>query len=68
MFAVAGIDEHETAADSERQRGIGDRQRIRGQEGVRHVLELLRNELALAMALAGCPSLADIQRSLVKLP
>jgi isopentenyl diphosphate isomerase/L-lactate dehydrogenase-like FMN-dependent dehydrogenase len=40
---------------------------VNGQEGVRHVLELLRNELALAMALAGCPSLAEIQRSLVKL-
>lgn len=41
---------------------------VNGQEGVRHVLELLRNELMLAMALAGCPSLASIQRSLVKLP
>jgi isopentenyl diphosphate isomerase/L-lactate dehydrogenase-like FMN-dependent dehydrogenase len=41
---------------------------VDGQDGVCHVLELLRHELRLAMALAGCSSLADIQRSLVKLP
>jgi isopentenyl diphosphate isomerase/L-lactate dehydrogenase-like FMN-dependent dehydrogenase len=41
---------------------------VNGRDGVRHVLELLRNELALAMALAGCSSLTSISRSLVKLP
>ncbi|HEY7350168.1 MAG TPA: alpha-hydroxy acid oxidase [Ktedonobacterales bacterium] len=40
----------------------------RGAEGVYEVLELLRAELDLAMRLAGCPRLEDIQRSLVKLP
>jgi 4-hydroxymandelate oxidase len=38
-----------------------------GQEGVRHVLELLRTELEVAMKLAGCPTLASIDRTLVKL-
>ncbi|MBV9706442.1 MAG: alpha-hydroxy-acid oxidizing protein [Chloroflexi bacterium] len=38
-----------------------------GQEGVRHVLELLRAELKLAMQLAGRPTLASIDRTLVKL-
>jgi isopentenyl diphosphate isomerase/L-lactate dehydrogenase-like FMN-dependent dehydrogenase len=37
-----------------------------GQEGVRHVLELLRAELELAMKLAGCPVLASIDRTLVR--
>jgi isopentenyl diphosphate isomerase/L-lactate dehydrogenase-like FMN-dependent dehydrogenase len=37
-----------------------------GLEGVSHVLELLRAELELAMALAGRPILASIDRSLVK--
>jgi len=37
-----------------------------GTEGVSHVLELLRTELELAMALAGCPTLASIDRSVVK--
>jgi isopentenyl diphosphate isomerase/L-lactate dehydrogenase-like FMN-dependent dehydrogenase len=41
---------------------------VNGQAGVRHVLELLRAELGLAMALAGRPTLASIDRSLVKLP
>jgi isopentenyl diphosphate isomerase/L-lactate dehydrogenase-like FMN-dependent dehydrogenase len=36
-----------------------------GEEGVRAVLELLRNELELAMALAGCPSISAITRALV---
>jgi 4-hydroxymandelate oxidase len=36
-----------------------------GQEGVRRVLEMLREELALAMALSGCRSIAEIDRSLV---
>jgi 4-hydroxymandelate oxidase len=33
-----------------------------GEQGVRHVLEILRGELALAMALAGLPSIAHIDR------
>ncbi len=37
-----------------------------GAEGVQRVLELLRDELLLAMVLAGCPSLADIDRSFVR--
>jgi isopentenyl diphosphate isomerase/L-lactate dehydrogenase-like FMN-dependent dehydrogenase len=41
---------------------------VNGQEGVQHVLELLRSELTLSLRLAGCASLADIQRSLVQLP
>ncbi len=40
----------------------------KGAEGVYEVLELLREEFDLAMRLAGCPTLASIQRSLVKLP
>jgi len=36
-----------------------------GQRGVERVLEMLCGELALAMALAGCRSLAEIDRSLV---
>jgi 4-hydroxymandelate oxidase len=36
-----------------------------GEAGVRRVMELLRDDLALAMALCGCPSMADIDRSLV---
>jgi 4-hydroxymandelate oxidase len=40
----------------------------RGEEGVRHVLDLLRIELALVMALSGRPTLASIDRSLVRLP
>ena len=34
-----------------------------GEEGVRQVLTLLHNELELAMALAGCPTIASINRS-----
>jgi isopentenyl diphosphate isomerase/L-lactate dehydrogenase-like FMN-dependent dehydrogenase len=40
---------------------------VNGAEGVGNVLELLRTELELAMVLAGCPTLASIDRSLVKL-
>ncbi len=40
---------------------------VNGAEGVRHVLELLRNELELDMALAGRPTLDSIDRSLVKM-
>jgi 4-hydroxymandelate oxidase len=39
-----------------------------GREGARHVLELLRAELELAMALAGRPTLAGIDRALLRLP
>ncbi len=39
---------------------------VNGAEGVRHVLELLRAEFELAMALAGRPTLESIDRSLVK--
>ena len=38
---------------------------VDGEAGVRRVLELLRDELALAMALCGCPTTADIDPSLV---
>lgn len=38
-----------------------------GQVGVQHVLALLHSELELAMTLAGCPTLASISRSLVKM-
>ncbi len=36
-----------------------------GTKGVAHVLELLKNELDLAMALSGCASIQDIEHSLV---
>jgi 4-hydroxymandelate oxidase len=39
---------------------------VNGQEGVQHVLELLRAELELAMALAGRSTLESIDRSLVR--
>jgi 4-hydroxymandelate oxidase len=38
---------------------------VAGEPGVRHVLELLRGELQRAMTLAGCSSLAAIDRELV---
>ena len=37
-----------------------------GDAGVRHVLELLKAELELAMALSGCPTIESIDRSLVR--
>ena len=37
-----------------------------GAQGVQHVLEILHAELELAMKLAGCPTLAHINRTLVK--
>jgi isopentenyl diphosphate isomerase/L-lactate dehydrogenase-like FMN-dependent dehydrogenase len=40
---------------------------VNGAQGVQHVLEILRDELQLAMKLGGCPTLASIERSLVKL-
>lgn len=39
-----------------------------GAAGVERVFALLREELRLAMALSGCKTVADIGRSLVKLP
>ena len=38
---------------------------VGGEAGVRRVLDLLRHEFDVAMALAGCRSLADVDRSLV---
>jgi len=40
---------------------------VNGREGVRHVLELLRAELASAMVLAGCQTVANLDSSLVRL-
>ncbi len=40
---------------------------VNGVQGVQHVLEILRSELEVAMKLSGCPNLASINRSLVKL-
>lgn len=37
-----------------------------GAEGVARVLQILRDELSVAMALAGCPSLAALDRDLVR--
>lgn len=39
-----------------------------GQRGVERVLGILRSELELAMALAGCPTLKDINSRLVLMP
>jgi 4-hydroxymandelate oxidase len=39
-----------------------------GEAGAAWVLRLLRDELDLAMALAGAPTLADITRDLVRFP
>lgn len=41
---------------------------VNGRAGAYQVLEILRRELELAMALVGCPTLANTNRSLVKLP
>lgn len=38
---------------------------LEGEAGVRQVLELLRDELDLAMALSGCATIQDIDSSLV---
>ena len=39
---------------------------VDGADGVQHVIELLRDELSLAMALAGCRSLAEITHDLLQ--
>ncbi len=39
---------------------------VGGEAGVAHVIELLRDELDVAMALSGCASIDDIDSSLVK--
>jgi isopentenyl diphosphate isomerase/L-lactate dehydrogenase-like FMN-dependent dehydrogenase len=39
---------------------------VAGADGVRHILDILREELARAMALAGCPKLSAIDRDLVR--
>ena len=38
---------------------------VDGDHGVQRVLEILRDELSLSMALAGCRSLADIAPDLI---
>jgi 4-hydroxymandelate oxidase len=38
---------------------------VNGEAGVRHVLELLRDEILLAMALVGRPTIEDIDRTLI---
>jgi isopentenyl diphosphate isomerase/L-lactate dehydrogenase-like FMN-dependent dehydrogenase len=38
---------------------------VNGQAGVEHVLDLIRSELELCMALSGAPNINDIQRSLI---
>ena len=38
---------------------------VDGADGVKQVLEMLRDELSLAMALAGCRALDEISRDLV---
>jgi 4-hydroxymandelate oxidase len=40
---------------------------VNGEAGVKHVLELLRSEIELAMALCGKTSLDDLDRSLLKI-
>lgn len=40
---------------------------VNGADGVHHILEILRSELELAMALSGCSSLERITRSLVRM-
>lgn len=39
---------------------------VQGKEGAQHVLEILRAELELAMALAGRPAITSIDRSLIQ--
>lgn len=39
-----------------------------GQAGAEKVLRMLKDELELAMALVGCPSIKDIKRSCIVTP
>ena len=39
---------------------------VNGQEGIEHVLHILDDELMLAMALSGCPTIQSIPRSLIR--
>ncbi|EEF33206.1 (S)-2-hydroxy-acid oxidase, putative [Ricinus communis] len=39
---------------------------VKGEDGVRQVMKILKDELELTMALSGCPSLKDITRSHVR--
>ncbi|MBG1270725.1 alpha-hydroxy acid oxidase [Nostoc sp. WHI] len=39
---------------------------VAGETGVRHVLEILRDELGIAMALSGCRTIQEIDVSLIK--
>ncbi|NES06779.1 MAG: alpha-hydroxy-acid oxidizing protein, partial [Okeania sp. SIO2F4] len=39
---------------------------VDGETGVRHLLELLRDELDVAMALSGCANIENIDASLVR--
>ena len=41
---------------------------VDGADGVGQVLALLREEIETAMALCGCPSVADIDADLLQLP
>ena len=41
---------------------------VDGESGVRHVLQILRDELDLAMALSGCRSLSEVSPSILRLP
>jgi (S)-2-hydroxy-acid oxidase len=41
---------------------------VGGQEGVEDMLDMLRDELATAMALTGCANLAAVTRAHVTLP
>ncbi len=38
---------------------------VGGADGVRHVLEIVRDELSLAMALAGCTTIDEVTADLV---
>ena len=39
---------------------------VDGSEGVRRVIEMLRDELSLAMALSGCRSLSEVTLDLIE--
>lgn len=39
---------------------------VHGAAGAQHTLEILRDELALAMALSGCPRVADLDETLIQ--